>query len=749
MTGRHALDREQPGADSSRRGLNAPSGIARPSSGTLSPWSKVVEIAIALAVFAVPSVFNPLTSTIFEADKVAVFRSLVILGGCFWAIDLTLNASPDGSRSVGAAARALPIRMVRNPVLTCAAIFLTTYIVSTMHSIDTNLSLWGSYDRAQGLITIAAYLGFFWIAFQYIKSPLQAERIVDCMILASVPVVLYAFAQLFGFDPIAWETDSRSSVLSTLGRSNFLGAYLGAVLPLTTWRVVEHPSRKRRLGLSVLLFAQLSILVASQARAALLGTTIGMVALVLIAATSFRSRSMITVGCVIVFVGAAVLVGLHIPNRAVAEEAVSPGADPVVASSTEAIASVRTRLIIWRATIDMILNRPLLGYGPDTFGVVFPRYSPPELVHYLGPSVVVDRAHNLLLDLGATVGVFGMASYLAMVIAFLVRALRATLKALGSTYGALLAAICASIVATTVQDQFSFWTVATASLFWLLIAVGTNLTDYLSKGNNCPRPSCMRTRNQDFVVSGPSTHSTRGTLLEVLLRRFVVPTVLCLGLIGILWMNFLPLVADAHYNNAIANIQAASFDDAIRSADRAIDLSPNRDRYHLLLGWLYLQYAKAEASPLAYLTLSEYEVQAAIQVTPLRFSNWLALGELYRFWATLDGQDMAARAGEAYAQAAQLSLANPSVLTEWGLLCHQESDFDEAIRKYETALAIDPNNGQIYEYLGDSLLAVGRYDDAEGAFSSAIALRPDSSHAQRSLADLQVRKGKKEDPMTK
>ena len=48
--------------------------------------------------------------------------------------------------------------------------------------------------------------------------------------------------------------------------------------------------------------------------------------------------------------------------------------------------------------LPLLAQRPLLGYGPDTLELVFPAVYPPELVYYQGRGILVDRAHNLLLD---------------------------------------------------------------------------------------------------------------------------------------------------------------------------------------------------------------------------------------------------------------------------------------------------------------------------------------------------------------
>ena len=70
--------------------------------------------------------------------------------------------------------------------------------------------------------------------------------------------------------------------------------------------------------------------------------------------------------------------------------------------------SGQTRTEIWQAALDAIKARPVTGWGADTFGLVFPRYSPPEYVRDAGFLSLADNAHNYPLQLAATLGVPGV-----------------------------------------------------------------------------------------------------------------------------------------------------------------------------------------------------------------------------------------------------------------------------------------------------------------------------------------------------
>jgi len=65
------------------------------------------------------------------------------------------------------------------------------------------------------------------------------------------------------------------------------------------------------------------------------------------------------------------------------------------------------RPAIWKATVAMIVGRPVLGHGLGTYVAVYPRYRLPE--YFLRPKAtnVTDHAHNELLEIAAEQGLVG------------------------------------------------------------------------------------------------------------------------------------------------------------------------------------------------------------------------------------------------------------------------------------------------------------------------------------------------------
>ena len=225
----------------------------------------LVESCWLLAIVAVPIFFDTETTRIFEPDKIALFRNVVLvmlvallLRGIITLPEAWARRAPapvpvgvatdDGATPVAETARGATRPWWRrivsgNPMLVPVAIFTAIYTLATVHSVLPGISFWGSYDRMQGLYTWLTYIAFFFVLAYRIRSWPQVERVISAIVFASVPVAIYGVMQHLGWDPVIWGADTRTRVASTLGNAIFIGAYLLMCLPFTAyrfWRALER-----------------------------------------------------------------------------------------------------------------------------------------------------------------------------------------------------------------------------------------------------------------------------------------------------------------------------------------------------------------------------------------------------------------------------------------------------------------------------------------------------------------------------
>jgi len=81
--------------------------------------------------------------------------------------------------------------------------------------------------------------------------------------------------------------------------------------------------------------------------------------------------------------------------------------------------TIETRFAAWQSAWNGWQERFILGWGPENFNVLFSKYFDPMHYKGFGSEVVWDRAHNTPLNIGATMGLVGLLSYLSIFIVLL------------------------------------------------------------------------------------------------------------------------------------------------------------------------------------------------------------------------------------------------------------------------------------------------------------------------------------------
>lgn len=441
---------------------------------------KIGESGGLVVALILPMWFNPWQQPPFEPAKVMLFRGVVLMMAIFALTARLVSISPSE--------RPAEIRPVlRRPgvgreTALWALFFAGVHLTAVALSPDPGRSLWGPADNPQGAVTTVCGVVFFLLLADALRDGGRLDRMVTAMLLGSIPVAVYGFVQYLGRDPLPWITDSVSPVLSTMGRSNFLGAYLAMVVPFTLSRLVAQRETRERLRYGLVLILQAGCLWLTLARAAWLAVIAGSVCFLALLAWGQRSRFLWLLAAVVLLVGVgwyAVMgtVSLPRPDRHGA------GATPHLAAAPFAdlrAASVNARLVIWKTTLALVGRRWLTGYGPERFAAVFAAHYPDELARYEGPQVVVDDPHNLFLDQMMAAGVLAVIAFLGIV-GSVGRLVLATFRRCHEWSAQVaLAAVLAAVAAFLVQAQFNPDVITLWAFFWLVLAWGVAVCDRLA-----------------------------------------------------------------------------------------------------------------------------------------------------------------------------------------------------------------------------------------------------------------------------
>jgi len=457
---------------------------------------KLLEACWLAALILAPLFFNLYSNRIFEQDKASLIRSLALLMIGAWVVkQFEAGGPPLTSTLRQTIFQRLRRGFASNPLALPTLAVVIVYILATILSIAPSASLWGLYNRAQGLYTTFSYIVIFLMAVSSLRSRAQLERALDVAIFASLPVALYGMIQRFGLDPLPWGADVVMRTTGMMGNPIFLGAYLIMIVPLTLVRWLTGleqatsgiTARKRAAWITAtsLTLIVLIVLAFWQFRAiSALGIALIGLALLYPALTGKPARDFLPVAAYTIILAAqlaticftesrgpwlglmgglfifAVLWALVRGARRTAlalngfglaaalllfmaflltpswlaevlkyTPCIARFAEvPEVAQITPEEPLLSAREWIWKGALKLAtphepiwspttgpdrLNalRPLIGYGPETVGLVFDQVKPPELGRY-GHYTTWDRAHNETLDALAQTGLVGLGAYM-------------------------------------------------------------------------------------------------------------------------------------------------------------------------------------------------------------------------------------------------------------------------------------------------------------------------------------------------
>ena len=444
---------------------------------------RVLEAGWLAAAMLTPLFFNVYSSRVFEPDKLTLLRSIALLMAVAWLIRTLEGGRPallgPGQGPVSPAELWAALKAA--PLVPHILFFVLTYLLATLLSVAPRTSFWGSYQRLQGAYTLMAYIVVFFITWQGLRTRAQLERLLNAIVLTSLPVAFYGVLQHYGMDPLPWAGDVRDRVTGNLGNAIFLAAYLMMAFFITLERAVARFGRLLAGGASTLsdaalgagylfiLGLQVAAIYFTKSRGPWLGLLAGSYFFMLVALVALRraeaERGPLRpaevakaaafavlsplVGAIPAYLGlilarrgrrwlwlswcmqavlaVAFLVVFNLPQSPLSALRQVPGVGRLGQVFETEGGTGRVRVLIWQGAVELLASNPLravVGYGPETMFVAFSPVYPPELGHLESRQATPDRSHNETFDALITTGAIGFVAYLALFVGIFLYGLR-------------------------------------------------------------------------------------------------------------------------------------------------------------------------------------------------------------------------------------------------------------------------------------------------------------------------------------
>jgi O-antigen ligase len=140
------------------------------------------------------------------------------------------------------------------------------------------------------------------------------------------------------------------------------------------------------------------------------------------------------------------------------------------------------RAYIWSRSLPMLKDNLILGSGPDTFVFRFPQNDLIGLYYTYGsPNTIVDKPHNLYLQIALNDGIVALLAFLAIMVIYIIDSMKLyTFKKDFNKSQKLGAATCLGVIGYLFAGIFNDSVVSVAPVFWIVLGVGVSL-NYMNR----------------------------------------------------------------------------------------------------------------------------------------------------------------------------------------------------------------------------------------------------------------------------
>ncbi len=419
--------------------------------------------ALLAMVFVTPIVISnwsflgmttPITYDQFDIIKVFVQRVLGLIALGAWVWDMALRGG----------------KIRHTPIDWAILAFLAWVTVSTIFSIHPPTAFFGKYRRFEGLLSFINYAVIYFLVVQMADRPSRIRQMAQALFWSGLVVAGYGVLQSLGADPLTWGQlpFEANRSFSTYGNPDLLGGFLMFSTFISLGLALAEPRMNWRILYWSGFLLNSWVVIAAFTRSAWVGSVVGLFFIVLFAVRQRAPWGTVDWGfSAAVAAVASVVIGRSMSNP---NEVMNFG-KRVVSIFKFNEGSALTRFQIWSAAGRAIEDRPIFGFGPDTFRLLFPQYKPVEYVAAAGYLSVADNVHNYPLQLASGIGIPGMLGFYSIAGWAAVRSWPLVWARGKDANRMILAGIWAACAAYIVHLFFGLSVTGSSFLFWTFMAI--------------------------------------------------------------------------------------------------------------------------------------------------------------------------------------------------------------------------------------------------------------------------------------
>lgn len=648
---------------------------------------------------------------------------------------------------------------IKNPLNIAVVLFLVASFIAALLGGNVLKSVFGNFERMGG----AYYLAHLTLLYFYLVLLAQMggnylQKFLKMLVAVGTLCSLDAVMVWLSHNHFLLNDPSYPRVSGSFGNPIFIASFLVIPMFVAAFFALGAEKLGKKIFYYILAALQLWAIFLSGTRGAIVGLEIGLfVGAVLFVAFNKKSRLKIYGGAAIAvfLVGLGLLFAFH--NRL-------PPDSMLKRLFSLKDGNTQARLVQWKTALTGFKDAPIFGTGPESYYVISNKYYNPEIYNY--DKSWFDKPHNYLLEVLVTTGIAGMLAYLAMLVFSGLALYRGFRKELLS-----LAEFClliAGLIVYEIQNLFVFDTVSASIAFFVFVGFCGYL---LQETSGEAKSNSVKTQflPNSFVVA-VSLFTALAAAVLIFVTNYQGLKVAKNVNYGYAYGAVDAEKSENYFETArFAGFNFDPAELASKYADVAMSAAQSSDRVNPALGRQMLQNAIAaeESSVLRvpndpiswqnlanlYITKSVVEktsldpraqeaANKALALAPLRPEPQMLQTRIFLFQNNIAGaeqtlQNLLKTIPKEFDAVAQLALvyhytakdADGAALIEKalneGFVPHQASEiawvgdyyakqgkFADAVRIYELATTVEPNNINVYWSLALVYPKVGQKDKA-------------------------------------
>lgn len=308
-------------------------------------------------------------------------------------------------------------RVLRSPLFIAVAAFTFFFVLSSFFAYDPQYAIWSNFERGEGAFQMVHFFAFFSLLAMLFKDEGDWKKIFKLSIATGGVMLLYGVLAGFGVKGFVGPAFSGGARFhGSLGNAAYVGVYM--MFAIFYLAYLSFHEQAKKMGYGILMVIAAVFVWLTQTRGPVYGLGAGVIALLIymLARSGWKWKKQafaLFAACVIVGGG---LIYFHDTPfvRAL------PGSRLFNIGFSSS--SWQSRLWTWESAIKGFEERPLLGWGPENFAVVFDKHF--DVRHYV-PGVAsetwYDRAHSVYLDYLVETGIFGFLAFVSIFVAYYVQ----------------------------------------------------------------------------------------------------------------------------------------------------------------------------------------------------------------------------------------------------------------------------------------------------------------------------------------